>query len=114
MLDDMCHFMKLGCSYPGSWDAMSTDLEYYEDKIPFEKVTCPVHMIHGDCDNDIEYNQSVQAHAGIPGSVFVTIEKGTHSLQFHESWKEANRQQFEFGKKACGMPYDEELVNKKL
>ena len=80
MLDDMCHFMKLGCAYPVSWDAMSTDLEYYEDKIPFDQVKCPVHMIHGDCDNDIEYAQSVQAHEGIPGSVFVTIKKGTHSL----------------------------------
>ena len=71
-------------------------------------------MIHGDTDADIPYSQAVQAHEGIVDSILVTQPNGTHSCFYHENYKENFAQQIAFAKKHCGMPYDQEILGKKL
>lgn len=81
MVEQLAIFPALGACWPETfWEAMLVDMEYYQEKIPFEQVTVPVHMIHGDCDNDIPYTQAVQAKAGIPHAILITQPNGSHSL----------------------------------
>jgi len=59
MIGGMALFPALSPMYPHSYDAMVVDLDYYKLTIPFDQVKVPTHMIHGNCDNDIPYSQSV-------------------------------------------------------
>ena len=94
-------FSTMGPLYPESWDTMLVDMEYYKIEIPFEKVTVPVFMIHGDCDDDINYSNAERAHKGIPHSILITQKNGTHSCQHHPDWNMHIDQQFAFAKKHC-------------
>jgi hypothetical protein len=67
----MTFFLRPGSAYK-DFDGMINDLEYYKVKIPFDQVKVPCHMIHGDADSDIKYEQAVQAHAGIVDSILIT------------------------------------------
>jgi pimeloyl-ACP methyl ester carboxylesterase len=107
-------FMKNGAAYPWYWDAMMNDTQYMREKVPFDQVKCPVHIIHGTADTDIKYSQAVQLHEGIPGSILVTQDRGGHWVNVHPNFKENYAQQVAFLKKHCGMPFDEEILNKKL
>ena len=49
-------FVAIGALWPESWDTYLVDMEYYKVKIPFEKIKTPCLMIHGDCDDDINYS----------------------------------------------------------
>lgn len=80
MINGMSVFPALGACWPETfWEAMLVDMNYYKVTIPFDQVTVPIHMIHGECDNDIPYSQAVQAKAGIPHAILITQPNGTHS-----------------------------------
>lgn len=80
--------MKVFGVYPFTFDTCASDLKYFKTPIPLGDVKVPVHLIHGDCDVDVPYEQSVQAHKAIEGSIFITAKGGTHTTNFHEDWKE--------------------------
>lgn len=111
MIDAMPIFPALGPCYPAGFDAMCVDIDYYKIKIPFDQVKVPVHMIHGECDNDIPYTQAVQAHKGIEGSILITEKNGTHSCQNHPEWNAHIDQQMAFAKKNCGMQFDQAILD---
>jgi hypothetical protein len=71
-------------------------------------------MIHGDCDDDINYSNAERAHKGIPHSILITQKKGTHSCQNHPDWNQHVDQQFAFAKKHCGMEYDQAALDAKF
>lgn len=77
--DTLATFATMGPLYPESWDTMLIDMEYYKSEIPFDLVSCPVFMIHGDCDDDINYSNAERAHKAIPHSILITEVNGTHS-----------------------------------
>ena len=77
-----------GPAYPDHYDGIINDLEYYKVAIPFDQVKVPVHMIHGDADADIKYEQAVQAQKGIADSILITQVDGGHSCNTHPNYKE--------------------------
>ena len=71
-------------------------------------------MIHGDCDDDINYSNAVRGHEGIKDSILITQKRGTHSCQFHEDWNAHFDQQMAFAKKHCGMEFDQAALDMKF
>jgi hypothetical protein len=59
MIDGMAFFAMSAAMYPESYDTMLVDMEYYKEVIPFDQIKVPVHHIHGDCDDDINYSQAL-------------------------------------------------------
>lgn len=106
-IKDMRIFPMIGPLWPSSWEAMIVDLDYYKEKIDFSQIKTPTHIIHGDCDDDIPYQQSVNAAAGIEGAIFLTQKRGTHSCQFHPEWNSHIDHQMSFAKKHCGLDFDQ-------
>jgi len=105
-------FIAIGALWPESWDTYMVDFEYYEEKIPFDQIKVPTIMVHGDCDDDINYSNSLNAHKGIEGSILITQKNGSHSCQFHEDYTAHFDTSMEFAKKHLGLKYDEEILNK--
>ena len=112
--DTLTTFMCMGPCYPESYETMLVDMQYYKVDIPFDQVKCPVFMIHGDHDDDINYSNSERAHRGIPGSILITQKRGTHSCQHHPDWNAHIDAQMAFAKKHCGMEYDQAALDKKF
>lgn len=56
MVDGMAFFAMSASMYPDSYDTMLVDMIYYKEKIPFDQIKTPIHHIHGDCDDDINYS----------------------------------------------------------
>jgi len=56
MISGMEFFALSGAIYPDGYDTMLVDMKYYREDIPFDQVKIPVHHIHGDCDDDINYS----------------------------------------------------------
>ena len=106
-------FIAIGAMWPESWDTILVDMEYYKEKIPFDQIKVPTIMVHGDCDDDINYSNSLNAHKGIEGSILITQKNGSHSCQFHGDDTTHFDTSMEFAKKHYGLKYDEEILNKK-
>lgn len=106
-------FPALGALYP-HYDTYKIDLDYYKDVLPLDQVTVPTHMIHGDCDDDINYSNAVRGHEGIKDSILITQKRGTHSCQFHEDWNAHIDQQFAFAKKHAGLEFDQAALDMKF
>ena len=107
----MTVFLRPGSAYK-DFDGIMNDLEYYKVKIPFDQVKVPCHMIHGDADPDIKYEQAVQAHAGIADSILITQVDSGHGLNYDPKFKVNFSQQIEFAKKHCGMEFDQQILDK--
>jgi len=58
MIDGMEFFAMSAALYPESYDTMLVDMIYYREDIPFDQIKVPVHHIHGNCDDDINYSQA--------------------------------------------------------
>jgi pimeloyl-ACP methyl ester carboxylesterase len=86
MVKGMAIFPAFGALYPESWDTMVVDMEYYKDVLPLDQIQVPTHMIHGECDADIKYENAERAIKEIPGAILITPPLGTHSCQFHSNW----------------------------
>lgn len=52
----MADVMAVPACYPGTFDGILNDLDMYEVKIPFEKITVPTLILHGDLDGDVVYS----------------------------------------------------------
>jgi len=73
LIENTAGFMINCAAYPDHYQGgMMNDLEYYKVPIPFDQVKVPTHIIHGDADADIRYEQAVQAHKGIEGCILIT------------------------------------------
>jgi pimeloyl-ACP methyl ester carboxylesterase len=48
------------------------------DSLGLDRVQCPVLLVHGDADTDAPIDFSRSAHAELPDSTLVVMERGTH------------------------------------
>lgn len=48
------------------------------DSLDLGRVQCPVLLVHGDADTDVSVEYSHSAHAELPNSTLVVMERGTH------------------------------------
>jgi pimeloyl-ACP methyl ester carboxylesterase len=48
------------------------------DSLDLDRVQCPVLLVHGEADTDVLVEHSRSAHAGLPDSTLVVLERGTH------------------------------------
>lgn len=64
-------------SRKAGWD---NDLANYAaiDSLELDRVRCPVLLIQGDIDTDVKPDYSRTAHAALPDSTLVVMERGTH------------------------------------
>jgi len=116
MVPGLAVFPAYGALYP-HYETYKVDLDYYKDVLPLDQVKVPTHMIHGECDDDIRYENAVRGHEGIKGSILITEKRGTHSCQFHEDWNAHIDQQMAFAKKHSGLtltPEDQAALDKKF
>jgi pimeloyl-ACP methyl ester carboxylesterase len=72
--------MTLFGIYPESYEGMVNDMQYYQDPIPYELVKCPVHILHGDHDADINISNAERIHKGIPHSELKVMVGGGHMI----------------------------------
>jgi pimeloyl-ACP methyl ester carboxylesterase len=49
------------------------------EQLPFEAITCPVMIIHGEADHSVPTTHAEHAHAAIGGSQLVWLPGGTHT-----------------------------------
>lgn len=82
-------FYWFGAIYGDEFNStMKKDLMFYLDKIPFDQVTVPTYILHGDMDADIDFSNAEKAHAGIKGSILCKQEGGDHNTNFHKDYRE--------------------------
>lgn len=82
-------FFWFGAVYKDEfWEAIKNDTNFYLEKIPFDQVTVPTHIMHGDMDKDVDISNAEKAAAGIKGSVFIRQEGGDHNTNFHPDFHE--------------------------
>jgi pimeloyl-ACP methyl ester carboxylesterase len=48
------------------------------DSLDLDRVQCPVLLVHGDADTDASITYSRSAHAELPDSTLIVMERGTH------------------------------------
>jgi len=80
-------FLWFGAIYADEfWEATKNDIEIYLEKIPFDQITVPTHIMHGDMDKDVDFINAEKAHAGIKGSILVKQENGDHNTNYHPDY----------------------------
>ena len=86
------------CCYPDNYKAVVADATIkWKVAIPFEQVTVPALLCHGDKDKTIDYSL-VEAASAIPGSEVHKVEGGSHLLAVHPSYPELFQKQVKFVK----------------
>jgi pimeloyl-ACP methyl ester carboxylesterase len=63
------------------------------ESLDLDRVRCPVLLVHGDADTDATPEYSRFAHAELPDSTLVVMERGTHlAFYAHRQATEVQRQ----------------------
>ena len=93
LMNNMARQLETIGSYSSNKQGLVNDIRNQAAAIPFEKITVPCHITHGDADKTIDYAAATKrATEGIKNAELLIVEGGSHSIFFDPKGRETMKQ----------------------